>query len=115
MSPRQKSVIWPLVGLVALLTTALAADAIVERLAWPSPFKRQLAATMLQFIVLTLAGGVLAALWAGRHNGPTAAVSHRTMWLTVLAAIAAYAGGLSYLSLFRHQALLTGVWDLGYY
>src|SRR5437867_655052 len=37
------------------------------------------------------------------------------MWLAPLVGIAAYAGGLSYLSLFRHQALLTGIWDLGYY
>ena len=115
MSPKQKSVIWTLVGLVALLTTALAADAIVEWLPWPSPFKRQLAAATLQFIMLTLAGGVLTGWWVGRTNWPMAAVSPRATWIAVLAAIAAYAGGLSYLSLFRHQALLTGIYDLGYY
>src|SRR5437870_744308 len=115
MSPKQKSVIWTLVGLVALLTTALAADAIVEWLPRPSPFKRQLAAATLQFIMLTLAGGILTGWWVGRTNWPMAAVSPRATWIAVLAAIAAYAGGLSYLSLFRHQALLTGIYDLGYY
>jgi len=115
MSLRQPSVLWPLLALVALLVTSLAASAIVEWLPWPSPFKRQLAATTLQFIVLTLAGGVLAAWWVGRRNVPTATASTRTMWLAVLVGIAAYTVGLSYLSLFRHQALLTGIWDLGYY
>ena len=87
MSPKQKSVIWTLVGLVALLTTALAADAIVEWLPWPSPFKRQLAAATLQFIMLTLAGGVLTGWWVGRTNWPMAAVSPRATWIAVLAGI----------------------------
>jgi uncharacterized membrane protein len=108
-------VIWPVVGLVALLTAALAADAIVEWLPWPSVFKQHLAATMLQFIALTLAGGVLAAWWVGRHNIPIIVVSPHIIKAAVLAAIVAYAFGLSYLSLFRHEALLTGIWDLGYY
>jgi len=108
-------VIWPLVGLVALLIAALAADAIVEWLPWPSLFKRHLAATMLQFIALTLAGGYLAAWWVGCHNVPIVAVPTRIIKGAVLAAIVAYASGLSYLSLSRHQALLTGIWDLGYY
>src|SRR5437016_13388724 len=37
------------------------------------------------------------------------------MWVVVFAGITVYAGGRSYLSLFRHQALLTGIYDLGYY
>src|SRR5213594_1468717 len=115
MSSRQSSVLWPLLALGALVTAALAKDTLVEWVPWPSMFKRQLAVTMLLFIVLTLGGGVLAAWWVGRRNGPTITASSGTMWLAVLAGIAAYAGGLSYLSLFRHQALLTGIWDLGYY
>ena len=59
MSSRQPSVLWPLLALVALMVAALAANAIVEWVPWPSPFKRHLAATAFQFIVLTLAGGVL--------------------------------------------------------
>src|SRR5437899_12346151 len=115
MSPRQPSVLWPLLALVALLVAALAANAIVEWVPWPSLFKRHLATITLQFIVLTLAGGVLAAWLAGRTSGPIVTVSPHAMWFAVLVGIAAYAGGLSYLSLFRHQVLLTGIWDLGYY
>src|SRR5438132_1206947 len=115
MSSRQQSVLWPLLALAALLGSALAAGAIVEWVPWPSPFKRQLAATTLQFIMLTLAGGVLTGWWVGRTNWPIAAVSPRATWIAVLAGITAYAVGLSSLSLFRHQALLTGIWDLGYY
>src|SRR3989442_7783006 len=115
MSSRQQSVLWLLLALAALLGSALAAGAIVEWVPWPSPFKRQLAAAMLQFIVLTLAGGVFTAWWVGRTNLPIGAVSPRATLIAVLAGIAAYAVGLSSLSLFRHQALLTGIWDLGYY
>jgi len=115
MSSRQQSVLWPLLALAALLGSALAAGAIVEWVPWPSPFKRQLAATTLQFIVLTLAGGVWTGWWVGRTRWPIGAVSPRATWIAVLAGIAAYAVGLSSLSLFRHQALLTGIWDLGYY
>ncbi len=115
MSSRPRSVLWFLLVLGALVTVALAKDTLVEWVPWPSLFKRQLAATTLLFIVLTLAGGVLAAWLVGRRNGPTITASSGTMWLAVLAGIAAYAGGLSYLSLFRHRALLTGIWDLGYY
>src|SRR5713101_5309046 len=115
MSSRQPSVPWPLLALVALLVAAIAANAIVEWVPWPSPFKRHLATITLQFIALTLAGGVLAAWLAGRTSWPIVTVSPHSMWLAPLVGIAVYAGGLSYLSLFRHQALLTGIWDLGYY
>src|SRR5438105_4105662 len=115
MSSRQPCVLWPLLALVALLVAALATNAIVDWVPWPSPFKRQLAATTLQFIVLTLAGGVLAAWWVGRSSRPIVKVSPHAMWLAVLVGIAAYAVRLSSLSLFRHQALLTGILDLGYY
>src|SRR5437016_3510952 len=115
MSSRQPSVLWPLLALVALLVAALATSAIVDWVPWPSPFKRHLAATTLQFILLALAGGVLAAWWVGRGSRPIFKVSPHAMWLAVLVGIAAYAVGLSSLSLFRHQALLTGILDLGYY
>src|SRR2546427_816051 len=115
MSSRQPSVLWPLLALVALLVAAIASSAIVDWVPWPSLFKRHLAATTLQFIVLALAGGVLAAWWVGRSSRPIVTVSPHAMWLAVLAGIAAYAVGLSSLSLFRHQALLTGILDLGYY
>src|SRR5439155_14389898 len=96
-------------------TSALAADAIVGWVPWPSLFKRHLAATTLQFIVLTLAGGALAAWWVGRNDGSFIPVSPRIIKAAVFAAIVAYASGLSYLSLFRHQALLTCIWDLAYF
>src|SRR2546427_12805462 len=115
MSSRQQFVLWPLLALAALLGSALAAGAIVEWVPWPSPFKRQLAAGTLQFIVLTLAGGVLTGWLVGRTGWPLGTVSPRASWIAVLAGITAYAVGLSSLSLFRHQALLTGIWDLGYY
>src|SRR2546428_11666017 len=115
MSSRQQFVLWLLLALAALLGSALAAGAIVEWVPWPSPFKRQLAAGTLQFIVLTLAGGVLTGWLVGRTSWPIGAVSPRATWIAVLAGITAYAVGLSSLSLFRHQALLTGIWDLGYY
>src|SRR2546427_10458404 len=115
MSSRQQFVLWPLLALAALLGSALAAGAIVEWVPWPSPFKRQLAAGTLQFIWLRLAGGVLTGWLVGRTSWPIGAVSPRATWIAVLAGITAYAVGLSSLSLFRHQALLTGIWDLGYY
>ena len=89
--------------------------AVADWLPLASPYKRNLAAAMLQFVFLALAGGVLTGWWVGRTNWSIGAVSPRVMWTMVLAGIAAYAVGLSYLSLFRHQALLTGIWDLGYY
>src|SRR5437016_11334815 len=115
MCSRHQSVLWPLLALAALLGAAGAASAIVEWMPWSSPFKRQLAAATLQFIVLTLAGGALTGWWVGRTSWPIAAVSPRATWIAVLAGIVLFRSGLSYLSLFRHQALLTGIWDLGYY
>src|SRR5437870_9585354 len=80
-----------------------------------TPYKRHLAAASLQFVLLALACGVLTGWWVGRANWPIGAVSPRAMWVVVFAGITVYAGGRSYLSLFRHQALLTGIYDLGYY
>src|SRR5438128_7199907 len=80
-----------------------------------TPYKRHLAAASLRFVLLPLACGVLTGWWVGRANWPIGAVSPRAMWVVVFAGITVYAGGLSYLSLFRHHALLTGIYDLGYY
>src|SRR3989442_13950105 len=115
MSSRQQFVLWPLLALAALLGSALAAGAIVEWVPWPSPFKRQLAAGTLQFIVLTLAGGVLTGGLVGGTSWPIGAVSPRATWIAVLAGITAYAVGLASPSLFRRPALLTGICDLGFY
>src|SRR5437867_10371250 len=112
MSSRQPSVLWPLLALVALLVAALATSAIVDWVPWSSPFKGHLATRTLQFIVLTLAGGVLAAWWAGRGNKPIVTVSPHAMWLAPLVGVAAYVGGRCCLSLFRHQALLSGLGGL---
>src|SRR2546428_9604802 len=70
---------------------------------------------MMQFSMLTLTVGYLAASWANRTDRVMGVVPSRIAWIAVVAGMAAYAVGLSYLSLFRHQALLTGIWDLGYY
>ncbi|TAL12095.1 MAG: DUF2079 domain-containing protein [Nitrospirae bacterium] len=70
---------------------------------------------MLQLVLLTLTVGYLVAGWVGRARESVFAVSPVTIWLAVIIGIAAYAAGLSYLSLIRHHALFTGVWDLGYY
>ena len=115
MSSRPRSVLWCPLVLGALVTAALGSDTLVQLVPWPSPFKRQLAAATLQFIVLTLAGGLLTGWWVGHTNWSIGAVSPRAMWIAVLAGITVYTGGLSYLSVFRHQALLTGIYDLGYY
>src|SRR5256712_7177897 len=70
---------------------------------------------MMQFSMLTLTVGYLAASWANRTDRVMGVVPSRIAWIAVVAGMAAYAVGLSSLSLFRHQALLTGMWDLGYY
>src|SRR5437899_11011859 len=101
------------VAILALVYTAVGASA--DWLPLASPYKRNLAAATLQFVFLTLACGVLTGWWVGRTDRPSGAVSPRAMWIAVLAGITVYAGGLSYLSVFRHQALLTGIYDLGYY
>src|SRR5437867_1723815 len=78
MSSRPRSVLWLLLVLGALVTAALVADTLVDWVPWPSLFKRQLAVTMLLFIVLTLGGGVLAAWWVGPGAGDSArAPEHR--------------------------------------
>src|SRR6266480_256302 len=115
MSSRSWSPQWFLLVLCVLITVALAADTLLGWLPWPSTFKRNLAAVMVQFVFLALAGGFLTGWWVGRTTWPIGAMSPRAARIAVLVGIAAYAGGLSYLSLFRHQALLTGIWDLGYY
>src|SRR5947208_340719 len=80
-----------------------------------SPYKRHLAAGMLQLVLVTLAAGSLVVWWVRRGDRVLDAMPSRVAWIAVVAGMAAYVAGLSYLSLFRHQALLTGIWDLGYY
>jgi uncharacterized membrane protein len=114
---RRLHLIWgrPLWGVATLAFLYAAVGASADWLPLASPYKRNLAAAMLQFVFLTLAGGVLAAWWGGRSRGEPRDVSQRVHWCGVVAAMTLYAVGMSALSLFRHQALLTGIWDLGYY
>jgi uncharacterized membrane protein len=72
---------------------------------------------MLQLLLATFAAGCLAGWWAGspRAQRWIPAVSDRAARRITAAALVAYAAGLAALSLVRHRALLTGVWDLGYY
>ena len=105
----------PLWGLALLAVACLVVGASADWLPLASPYKRHLAAGMLQLVLLTLAAGYLAAWWAGRARDTGIEVSTRRVGVAVAAGIVLYAGGLSYLSLVRHQALLTGIWDLGYY
>jgi uncharacterized membrane protein len=82
-----------------------------------TPYARHLAAGMLQLLLATLAAGCLACWWAGsdRAGRWIPAFTDRGARLLTGAAVIAYAAGLTVLSLVRHRALLTGVWDLGYY
>jgi len=106
----------PLWGLALLAAACLVVSVSADWLPLDSPYKRHLAAGMLQLVLLTLAAGYLAAWWVGRRaSGLGIEASPRGAWLAVAAGIVLYAAGLSYLSLVRHQALLTGIWDLGYY
>ena len=88
-----------------------------DHLPLQTPYARNLAAGMLQLLLATLAAGGLACWWAvsGRAARWIPALSDRTARLLTAAAVIAYAAGLTALSLVRHRALLTGVWDLGYY
>jgi uncharacterized membrane protein len=100
-----------------LAVAALIAGQVGGYLPLGTPYKRNLAAGMLQLVLGTLAAGCLAAWWASSSRAarwiPT--LSDRTARLLSAAAVIAYAVGLTALSLVRHRALLTGVWDLGYY
>src|SRR2546428_12657042 len=102
-------------GVLVVIVTYVAMGASADLLPLSSPYKRHLAAGMMQFSMLTLTVGYLAASWANRTDRVMGVVPSRIAWIAVVAGMAAYAVGLSYLSLFRHQALLTGIWDLCYY
>jgi uncharacterized membrane protein len=105
----------PAAVILGVVVACVALGAGADWLPLDSPYKRHLAAGMLQLVLLTLAAGYLAACWVGRVREEAFTVSPGAIWCAVIAGIVAYAAGLSYLSIVRHQALLTGVWDLGYY
>ncbi len=105
---------------IGLVAAALAGMACVvgllgQPLPLSTPYRRNLATAMLQLALATLATGA-AACWAGAHARTRPVIlGPRTAWIITAGAMMAYAVGLSALSLMRHRALLTGVWDLGYY
>jgi len=103
-------------GLI-LGAASLIAGQIGNSLPLATPYKRHLAAAMLQFSLATLAAGCLTA-WCVSFPGAVRwipALSDRAARLLTGGAAAAYATGLAALSVVRHRALLTGIWDLGYY
>ncbi len=102
-------------GGVLLAAAAMMAGAAANWLPLGTPYKRHLAAGTLQLVLLALAAGCLATWGVGRWRGPSLKVSPWAARLAVAAGVLAYAAGLSTLSLVRHRALLTGIWDLGYY
>jgi uncharacterized membrane protein len=112
-----RSAAWMGWGALILGTASLIAGQAGNSLPLPTPYKRHLAAAMLQFSLATLAAGCLSA-WC--VSFPSAlrwipALSDRTARLLAGGGAVAYATGLAALSLVRHRALLTGIWDLGYY
>jgi uncharacterized membrane protein len=110
---------WPFVGIGWSAATLLAASVVVgffgESLPLDTMYKRHLAVGTLQLVLLTLGIGGLAAWGAAWGTGRTIALAKRTAWVLVCGGLVAYSAGLSAMSLVRHRALLTGVWDLGYY
>jgi uncharacterized membrane protein len=102
---------------VALGAVAILAGRLGGLLPFQTPYLRRLAAGMLQYLLATIAAGCIAWWVAGRVAGRVSppAIRHRTVWAIMTLMMAVYSGGLAALSLVRHRALLTGVWDLGYY
>ena len=89
---------------------SLIAGQVGNSLPLPTPYKRHLAAAMLQFSLATLAAGCLAA-WCVSFPGAVRwipALSDRAARRLTGGAAVAYATGLAALSVVRHRALLTG-------
>jgi uncharacterized membrane protein len=105
---------WSAVGLGG---ASLLAGRLGDYVPLQTPYARHLAAGTLQLLLVTLAVGCLACWWAGSARAARwiPALSDRMARFLTAAAVIAYAVGLTALSLVRHRALLTGVWDLGYY
>lgn len=102
---------------VALGGASVLAGRLGDYLPLQTPYARHLAAGMLQLLLATVSAGSLACWWAGstRSAAWAPSLSDRTARLLTGAAVVAYSVGFTALSLVRHRALLTGVWDLGYY
>ena len=96
---------------------SLVARHLGTQLPFQTPYKRHLAAGMLQLLLATLAAGCLAGWWAGSTRAVrwVPVLSNRVARFLTAVAVTVYAVGLAALSMVRHRALLTGVWDLGYY
>lgn len=105
---------WSALGLGA---ASLLVGRLGDYLPFQTPYARHLAAGMLQLLLATLAAACVAFWGAGSGRAarwiPT--LSERAARLFTAAGVILYACGLTALSLVRHRALLTGVWDLGYY
>ncbi len=106
---------WLAWGAVLLAVLGIAIGSSADLIPMTTPYRQHLAAGRLQGVLLILAAGCFAAWWGGRSRWEARDVSQRVLWCGVVAAMTLYAVGMSALSLIRHQALLTGIWDLGYY
>jgi uncharacterized membrane protein len=113
--PRGAGLSWLGWGGALLAAVSPLVGAAADWLPLGTPYKRNLAAGTLQLVLLALAAGALATWGAGRWRRPSLKVSARAARLAVTGGVLAYAAGLSAMSLVRHRALLTGIWDLGYY
>lgn len=104
-------------GALALGAASLMAGQAGSGLPLATPYMRNLAAGMLQLALATLAASCLAAWgagFAGVRRWIPAPSERGARHLAAVLAIA-YAAALTALSMVRHRAALTGVWDLGYY
>jgi uncharacterized membrane protein len=112
----ESTCIWFAKGALALAVSAVTVQVVKEWLPLTTPYMRNLAAGWGSLVLLTFAAGCLVVYWSRRSIcRPFTDISKHTAYLALSVGILLYTFGLSVLSLIRHNALFTGLWDLGYY